>query len=125
MKFALIPLLSACAFCAMAAPPTSPPAAAAAASAASAPRIATPVLGGKERPTQSPAVRAAEGALEPGKLRPENPVVPQIAVPLRSATKPDPQAAADRVSRPPRIDDRAASCAAHKSLAERQKCMAE
>ncbi len=106
---------------ATAAAPTNPPAAAA--SAASAPPTALPILVGKERPTQSPAVRAAEGALEPGKLRPENAVVPQIAVPLRSATKPEQQPAVDRGARPRSIDERAASCAAHKSQAERQKCM--
>ncbi len=73
-------------------------------------------------PTVSPAVRAAENAEQPGKMRPESAVVPQISLPLRSG-----KATAEAGLPLPgpgngKQDDRAAACAAHISKAERQKC---
>lgn len=91
--------------------------------AASAASAAAPGQTRRERasPAQSPAVRAAQGAVTPGELRPDNPVVPQIAVPLR---RPRDAAGSDRAgSAPGTIDDSAARCRAATNDRERAACI--
>ena len=93
------------------------------ATAASAASAVAPAQTRRERasPPQSPAVRAAQGAVSPGELRPENPVVPQIAVPLR---RPRDTAGSDRAgSAPGAIDDSAARCRAATNDRERAACI--
>ena len=75
-------------------------------------------------PNSSQAVQAAKNAEQPGKLRPENPVVPQLSVPL-SGAKPGPSGGTALPPKGPangKPDDRAAACAAHMTKAERDKC---
>jgi len=102
---------------ATATPTPTPTAASAAASAV------TPAPARREpaSPSQSPAVRAAQGATPPGELRPENPVLPQIAVPLR---RPRDTAPGERAgSAAGSIDDSAARCRAASSDRERAACI--
>jgi hypothetical protein len=103
-----------------AATPSTPPAPGTAASAASA---VAPGQTRRERasPAQSPAVRAAQGAVTPGELRPENPVVPQIAVPLRRPR--DVPGSGRAGSAPGAIDDSAARCRAASNDRERAACI--
>ena len=103
---------------AFAAPPTTAEKAPPPAAAASVPLIGP---GSRERPVPSPAVRAAQNATTPGDLRPENPVVPQLAVPLRRerpASGSDPAGSASAGE----IDDAAARCRAAASDRERAAC---
>ena len=111
--FALFLILSAPAF---AAPSPVPPAASAASSS-------VPTLGGKDRPVASPVVRAAERAQEPGKLRPESAVVPQIVLPLRRDK--DSQAGPDAPKQAGGVDDRAARCVARTTKSARAECAAD
>ena len=92
--------------------------AAPAASAASAPAAPGP----RERPVQSPAVRAAQDATTPGDLRPEHPVVPQITLPLRRARNATGNQGAGSAATGGNIDDSAARCRAAASDREREAC---
>lgn len=76
---------------------------------------------GHQSPLQSPAVRAAQGAAAPGDLRPQNQVLPQIAVPLRRGRD---SAGSQRAGSAPagNIDDSAARCRAAASVRERAAC---
>ncbi len=90
---------------------------------ASAPAIPQPASPAASGAVQSPAVKAAGKAILPGKLRPENPVVPQVVLSRSAKDKsvdslPKPGATADK------IDQRAARCAAQESRAERERCEA-
>lgn len=76
-----------------------------------------PAASAASQATTSPTVRAAEGARTPGELRPEQPVVPQIAVPLRRDAKADDAGAVAGA-----VDDRAARCRALETKAQRQAC---
>ena len=92
------------------------------AEAASAPSIAVKPAGAASAPSQSPAVRAADNAVLPGKVRPESAVVPQLTVPLRpGATR---KADAGPPSEQPSgtVDQRAARCAAIINKDERLRC---
>ena len=76
-------------------------------------------------PTRSPAVKAAEYANEPGKLRPEQRVIPQISVPLKGSNSPSP--AAPAASRPAgsvsgAVNDGAARCLATRGAKEKAAC---
>lgn len=86
------------------------------------PLAATAPVQAASVPSQSPAVRQAQTAIAPGKVRPENAVVPQIRLPLRPAV-PGTAPASD-VAPPPALDERAARCAALVSQAERLRCEA-
>lgn len=72
-------------------------------------------------PEPSPAVEAARNATVPGKVRPENPVVPQVSVTLPGSGKPGaalvPPTGPGNGQR-----DRAAACAARVTQAERDEC---
>jgi hypothetical protein len=80
MRFVLIPLLgglltvTAGAACAQTPKTASPPASATAPAAAASRAV----------PTRNPAITAAENAKEPGAQRPDERVIPQISVPLKS-----------------------------------------
>ena len=106
------------------APPPATPAVVAttsATAAASAASAAQPTR--REQPPQSPAVRAAQGSAAPGDLRPQSPVVPQLAVPLRRDRD---TAAADRAGSAGlagAIHDAAARCKAATSDRERAACI--
>jgi len=66
------------------------------------------------------SVQASQSAVVPGDLRPENPVVPQVKIPLgRAASVPQ----SNTVTRGG-IDDRAARCQARVSAEARAACMA-
>ncbi|MEO7245294.1 MAG: hypothetical protein ABIX12_09125 [Rubrivivax sp.] len=96
-----------------------------AASAASAPTPARAPGARPALPERSPAVKAADDAEQPGKVRPRHPVVPQIAVPLRRGADAPAASASSAMpaSRPPDgVDDRAARCLAMKTPAERAQC---
>jgi len=75
-------------------------------------------------PAQSPAVRAAENAKEPGEQRPEERVIPQLSVPLKSrksAANAEIAASVPAGSVPGAVNDAAARCLA-KSGAEKAAC---
>ena len=94
-----------------AAPPSSAPVPAAAAS--------------KPIPTRSPAVKAAENANEPGVLRPEQRVIPQITLPLKGRNSPSaaaPAASLPAGSVPGAVNDNAARCLATIGAAEKAAC---
>ena len=87
---------------------------------ASAPR---PAASQPDAVTKSPATRAAEAARPPGDLRPEHPVVPQVAVPLRRDAQPSKTApGATGVGK---VDDSAARCRAAETAADRKACEAK
>lgn len=92
-------------------------AAAPAASPASAPVTAA----SKAVPTRNAAVMAAENAKEPGVQRPEERVIPQLSVPLKSrnsgATAPAPVGSA-----PGAVNDVAARCMAASDAADKAAC---
>lgn len=71
----------------------------------------------------SPTVKAVQAATMPGELRPEKPIVPQIAIPLRRGDA-GPLAAGAAAAKPAGgvIDDDIARCLAHKRAAERAAC---
>lgn len=96
-----------------------PPAPAASAASAPAPAAAA----SRAMPARNPAITAAENAKEPGVRRPEERVIPQITVPLRSrnATLPAITASAPAGSRPGTVNDDAARCLA-RSGDERAAC---
>lgn len=73
----------------------------------------------------NPTVQAAEKSRAPGELRPEKPVVPQVVLTLpnkaaRAASAARPAASADADG----LMDEAARCAAIRSKATRQACLA-
>ncbi|MDR7268142.1 putative component of type VI protein secretion system [Pelomonas saccharophila] len=99
--------------CAQPAPSSSPP--------ASAPETAA----SRVAPDRNPALTASENAKEPGVQRPEERVVPQISVPLRSRniTAPAaPPASAPVGSRPGGVNDAAARCLAADSAKTKAAC---
>ena len=75
--------------------------------------------------TRSPATRAAEAARSPGDLRPQQPVVPQVAVPLRRGAPPSKGANAPGATGVGKVDDSAARCRAAESAADRAGCEAK
>ena len=94
-----------------ASPPSSAPVPAAAAS--------------KPIPSRSPAVKAAENAIEPGVLRPEQRVIPQITLPLQGRNSPSsaaPAASLPAGSVPGAVNDGAARCLATSGAAEKAAC---
>ena len=118
MKLSLLAVLFLAAMHSFAATPANKPTAA----AASAPTTSPPLIGRTERPVESPAARAANSALEPGKLRPENQVLPQIVVPFGAAK--DGTSVAESASHAvdKETDEQAARCAAQKTKAQRARC---
>lgn len=75
-------------------------------------------------PSRNAAVRAAENAKEPGNQRPEERVVPQISIPLKSRNiAPTPAIAASAPGNVPGgVDDGAARCLASRSAGEKAAC---
>lgn len=94
---------------------------AAASSSASSPAPASPR---RDRPVGPAAAQAADNAQEPGKLRPENRVIPQIVLPLR--TDPNSGSTSGRAASATsgQIDQSAARCAAQKTKTAREECRA-
>ena len=79
----------------------------------------------KPIPTRSTAVKAAENANEPGVLRPEQPVIPQITLPLKGRNSPSsaaPSASLPAGSVPGAVNDGAARCLATSGAAEKAAC---
>lgn len=76
-------------------------------------------------PSRNAAVMAAENAKEPGVMRPEERVVPQIAVPLRSRTTARVAASAPAGGAPGAVNDKAARCLAAAGPAQRARCERE
>lgn len=97
-------------------PPASPPSAPASASGPAA-------AASRAMPARNPAITAAENAKEPGVQRPEERVIPQISVPLRSRNiaPTSTTASAPGGSRPGAVNDDAARCLA-RSGSERAAC---
>lgn len=95
-------------------PPSSAPPASAAVPATAASRIV---------PTRNAAITAAENAKEPGAQRPEEKVIPQISLPLK--TRPE-KAVAAAASGPSTgtgaLNDGAARCLATANAAEKAAC---
>ena len=90
---------------------------------ATAPRPVASAASQPDAVTKSPATRAAEAARTPGDLRPEHPVVPQVAVPLRRDAQPSKTApGATGVGK---VDDSAARCRAAETAADRKACEAK
>ncbi len=84
-----------------------------------APAASKPIL------PRSTAVRAAEKSNEPGTLRPEQRVIPQISMPLKSANSPSPAAPAASLpagSVPGAVNDGAARCRASSGAKEMAAC---
>lgn len=78
----------------------------------------------KQVPTRNAAVMAAENAKEPGSQRPDERVIPQIRIPLKSRNSSTDVAA---TSVPPGnvpggVDDSAARCLAAGSASEKAAC---
>jgi hypothetical protein len=69
----------------------------------------------------NPAVKAAEAARSPGDLQPEQPVVPQLVVPLRADQRSSAAQRDDVVTG--QVLDEAARCVAIDRKAERQACL--
>ena len=89
----------------------------------SAPVPAPAAAASKPIPSRSAAVKAAENANEPGKLSPEQRVIPQIVLPLKGRNDPSPAAASLPVgSVPGAVDDGAARCLASSDAAEKAAC---
>lgn len=79
----------------------------------------------KPIPSRSTAVKAAENANEPGVLRPEQRVIPQITLPLKGRNSPSsaaPSASLPAGSVPGAVNDGAARCLATSSAAEKAAC---
>ena len=72
----------------------------------------------------NPAVQATQNSAVPGDLRPENPVVPQVKIPLRRAAS-EPDARTSGTLARGGIDDRVARCQARVSPQERAACNAQ
>jgi hypothetical protein len=95
--------------------PASPPASA----------VVPATAASRQVPARNPAVTASENAKEPGNQRPEERVVPQISIPLKSRSS---IAAAASVasgpvgSVPGGVDDGAARCLAAGSASEKVAC---
>src|SRR5688572_24399376 len=90
-----------------------------------APRPAASAASQPDAVTRSPATRAAEAARAPGDLRPQQPVVPQVAVPLRRGAQPGKGASAPGATGVGKVDDSAARCRAAESAADRAACEAK
>jgi len=78
----------------------------------------------RQVPTRNAAVMAAENAKEPGSQRPDERVIPQIRIPLKSRNS---AAASTTTPVPPGnvpggVDDGAARCLAVASVSERLAC---
>ena len=76
-------------------------------------------------PTRSTAVKAAENSNEPGRLRPEQRVIPQISLPLKGSNTPspaDPAASLPAGSVPGAVNDGTARCLATSGAKERAAC---
>lgn len=78
----------------------------------------------KQVPTRNAAVMAAENAKEPGNQRPDERVIPQIRIPLKSRNS---AATTTATSVPPGnmpggVDDGAARCLAAGSASEKAAC---
>lgn len=84
-----------------------------------------PATAASKSPTRSAAVRAAENAKEPGNQRPEERVIPQISLPLKSrhgtATAAT-TASAPAGSVPGRVNEGVARCMAATGDAEKAAC---
>lgn len=92
---------------------------------ASAPASAAPPLTAASRqvPTRNPAITASENAKEPGNQRPEERVIPQISIPLKTRSGVAAVAAsAPSGSKPGGVDDGAARCLATRNADERAAC---
>ncbi|MFG6416120.1 hypothetical protein ACG02S_19670 [Roseateles sp. DC23W] len=77
----------------------------------------------RQVPTRNPAIRAAENAKEPGVQRPEERVIPQISLPLRSRNvTPATSASAPAGSIPGGVNDDAARCLAAGTAQEKAAC---
>lgn len=77
----------------------------------------------RQVPTRNPAIRAAENAKEPGVQRPDERVIPQISVPLRSRNiTPAALASAPAGSIPGGVNDDAARCVAAGTAQEKAAC---
>lgn len=79
----------------------------------------------KPIPIRSPAVKAAENANEPGKLRPEQRVIPQISLPLKGNNLASPMAPAASLpagSVPGAVNDGAARCLATSGAKDLAAC---
>ena len=73
-------------------------------------------------PARNPAIVAAENAKEPGVQRPEERVIPQISVPLKSRAVPSASASAVLAGAPGVVNDGAARCLAIRDAAEKAAC---
>jgi len=79
----------------------------------------------KQVPTRNAAVMAAENAKEPGNQRPEERLIPQISIPLKSRDRTAAAAnaaSAPAASVPGHVDDGAARCLAAGSSLEKAAC---
>lgn len=75
----------------------------------------------RQVPERNPAIRAAENAKEPGVQRPDERVIPQISVPLRSRNI-VPAASAPAGSIPGGVNDDAARCLAARTAQDKAAC---
>ncbi len=76
-------------------------------------------------PTRNAAITASENAKEPGNQRPEERVIPQISVPLKSRANPNTAvtpASAPAGNVPGTVNDGAARCMALSSAGEKAAC---
>lgn len=78
----------------------------------------------KQIPTRNAAILAAENAKEPGNQRPEERVIPQIRIPLKSRTGPaaETNTAVPAGTVPGGVDDGAARCLTAKTAADKATC---
>ncbi|HEY8881659.1 MAG TPA: hypothetical protein VIN03_29105 [Roseateles sp.] len=92
---------------------------------ASAPASAVPpqTPASRQLPVRNPALTAAENAKEPGNQRPEERVIPQISIPLKTRSSVAAIAASvPSGSRPGGVDDGAARCLALRNADEKAAC---
>lgn len=90
--------------------------------ATAAPASAPMTAASRANPPRNPAIVAAENAKEPGVQRPEERVIPQISVPLKSRNVPDPAASSAPAGVPGVVNDGAARCLAMRGAAEKAAC---
>ena len=79
----------------------------------------------KALPARNPAITAAENAKEPGSQRPDERVIPQISIPLKSrnsATVTATPASAPAGSVPGGVNEGAARCLAAGNASEKAAC---
>ena len=118
MKILLNAILAAAAISGASAQPATP--AAAPASAAEPMTAAS-----RQVPNRNPALTAAENTREPGNQRPEERVIPQISIPLKSRNSPataTTNATVPAGSVAGGVDDGAARCLARGNAAEKAAC---